>query len=137
MYLSVSPGLRSVLKGQGLTDKLEDKVVVPDVFGFLNVNHAQLKVLPNANKEPEQILMLGFTDDIGEQELVAKLSVYVLPEKNHKTQRPRWSSPAQVDADILALASKIDLKLIPNQRSYSNVYNFASSEKFVGSFWYR
>lgn len=125
MTIAVNQGVKSLLGGEGSHREAEDRVLIPDIYSFLKVSSAQSRIIRNDKDEPEQILILEFTDDIDEQELLSKLSLHLLPKKNPKKNRTYWSSPREVSDEILRNSDKLELKAIPNERNFSKLYSFA------------
>ena len=124
MKLVLNQGIQSVLGGQASEKELTEKILIPDSYNFLKISTAKTEVLPNAKQQPEQLLMLTFSDDISEDEILDKLKVYLLPERNEKRKSKYWKGPREVTETVLRKARPIDLKLIPNERSFSKSYNF-------------
>ena len=124
MKLILNKGIKSVLGGEALENELTEQILIPDIYNFLKVGTAKTEVLPNAAQQPEQLLMLTFSDDIPEKEILDKLKVYLLPERNEKRKSKYWRGPREVTETVLRNAQPIDLKLIPNERSFSKAYNF-------------
>ncbi len=125
MSIQVASGVTSILGGESSEDAIEEKVLIPDLYSFLKVSTAKTQIVRNANNEPEQLLMLEFTDDIREQELLDKLSVVLLPKHNPAKGKRYWSSPREVNAAVISNSKKVALRLIPNERDVSKIYTFA------------
>ena len=125
MTLTISKGTASTIKdGAPLAQGLAKQVLVPDIFSFFKVREATSRIVKNEKQEPEQIIMLNFTDDVEEKAVLEKLNVYLLPVINPKRNVKYWNSPREVTQGILNNSEKIELKLIPNERSFSKTYNF-------------
>ncbi len=124
MKLVLNKGIQSVLGGQVSEKEITEKILIPDIYNFLKVSTAKTDVLPNAKQQPEQLLMLTFSDDISENEILDKLKVYLLPERNEKRKSKYWRGPREVTETVLRNASPVYLKLIPNARSFAKAYNF-------------
>ncbi|VAW64596.1 Large extracellular alpha-helical protein [hydrothermal vent metagenome] len=124
MSIKIKPGIKSILGGAVLVEPQLAKVRVPDVYSFLKINSVETKIIRNKSNEPEQVLMLEFTDNIEKQELIDKLSVYILPERDQKDGSAFWQSAAEVTDKVLENSQKIKLKLIPNEKEFSKNYNF-------------
>lgn len=123
MKITIDDGVKTILGGADSTRKIEHTVLVPDFYSFLKISNANTLSVRNEENEPEQVLMLEFTDDIDGKELLSKLSVYLLPERNNKGSR-YWSSPREVSKATLRRSEKIDARLIPNERESSKLYSF-------------
>ena len=125
MAIKVASGVTSILGGESSVKAVEEKVLIPDLYSFLKVSTAKTQIVRNANNEPEQMLMLEFTDDISEKVLLDKLSVVLLPLHNPAKGKRHWSSPREVNAQVLSTSEKVALRLIPNERDASKIYSFA------------
>src|SRR5690606_29907414 len=103
--------------GEALDDDQEDKVLIPDIYSFLRVGDVKTEIVRNSKNDPEQILFIEFTDDIDEKEILSKLSMYLLPNKN-------YYRAGEITKDVLASSEKIDFKVLPNERPHSKLYSF-------------
>jgi len=125
MALKIDTGVKSAIGGKGSEEELEKQVLIPSIFSFLKITEAATRIVPNEKQEPEQMLMLGFTDFIAERELLSKLAVYLLPERNPGQSNSRyWRSPREVTAEVLAGSEKIAITLVPNEHDGSKDYTF-------------
>ena len=124
MVLTVDKGVETLLGGKASSDTPSVRVLIPDIYSFLKVSAAKADIVRNQKQEPEQIVMLEFTDDIDEKELLGKLSFYLLPEKNEKKKSTRWSSPREVSEAALRNSQQLDIRLTPNERAFSKLYSF-------------
>lgn len=118
MQLSLAQGVRSLLGGNVSDETVESKVLIPDVYSFLKAS-SMIEVVRNEKNEPEQIVMLEFTDDISDKELAEKLSIYLLPEKQPEMNKHYWGSPREVTPRALTLSEKLNYVVIPNERNYA------------------
>jgi hypothetical protein len=125
MTLTVDDGVLPAIGGTSSKEKLAKQVPVPSIFSFLKVTESISRIVPNEKGAPEQLLMLGFTDFIAEQELLSKLNAYLLPERNPLQNNARyWRSPREVTSEVLAVSEKVGLVLIPNEHDGSKDYSF-------------
>ncbi|MBC2742793.1 MAG: alpha-2-macroglobulin family protein, partial [Desulfosarcina sp.] len=124
MTITVDKGVMPATGGNPTTAVLSDTVLIPDLYSFLKVSEANALIVPNERQEPEQVLALTFTDEIAEDELSQKLSVYLLPELNRKRKSRYWKSPREVTDQELAASDRLTLKAVPNERSASATYHF-------------
>ena len=122
MTVTLSEGVKTLLGGQGVEQATETKIFIPDVYSFLKVS-SRLQIVRNDQNEPEQIVLLDFTDDIDETELRGKLHLYLLPKIDRRSGKNYWSGPREVDDSVLADSEKIQYRLVPNEKSYSKIYN--------------
>lgn len=124
MQIAVAKGVEPAIGGKASVDEISKQILIPDIFSFLKVEEASTEIIRNEKQEPEQVLTLQFTDDISEEELLSKLSVYVLPEENRKRKSKHWKSPREVTQRVLHEAVPVELHLIPNEYDFSKLYNF-------------
>ena len=122
MQVLLAKGVTSILGGESSTTAVETKALIPDVFSFLKIN-TRSQIVRNQQNEPEQVVMLDFTDDIAEKELLAKISIHLLPKKGQRNGKNNWKSPRQVGANVLRDSEKIDYSVIPNERNYSKLFS--------------
>ena len=125
MTLTISKGTLSDIKsGIPLSQGMAKQVLIPDIYSFFKVSDVISRIVRNEKQEPEQVIMMNFTDDVEETALKEKLNVYLLPVTNPKRKSKYWSSPREVTRDVLNRSRKVDLTFIPNERSFSKSYNF-------------
>ena len=128
MKIELDKGVTSILGGQAMQRPIVGKQFIPDIYSFLKVSNATTNIIRNAKNEPEQILTLEFTDPIEEEELLSKLNVYRLPNSDQAYGEHYWRSPSEVNSNVVANSFPSKLKMIPNERSSSNIYNFIVDE---------
>ncbi len=123
MQLSLAKGVRSLLGGEASKEAVDSKVLIPDVYSFLKAS-SSIQIVRNEQNEPEQVVMLEFTDDISDKELAEKMSIYLLPEKQPGSNKHHWRSPREVKARALKLSKKLNYVVIPNEKNYSKLHSF-------------
>lgn len=119
MTITVDQGVSSVLGGQSSSKSVQAKQLIPDKHSFLKVESATTKIVRNEQHQPQQVMFLEFTDDIAQQELLSKLSLYVLPKKLKNNL-----NALNVDAALLAKSQKLTIDLVPNPRDHSKTFAF-------------
>jgi len=124
MKLVLEKGLRSLLGGSESRHSIDSKVLIPDIYSYLRVTDISSEIVRNAENEPEQLVMLEFTDEVDQQELLSKLSAYQLDKRLDTRDRNRTARPRLIQADDLSKSKKLNIKLIPNQRNSSKSYSF-------------
>jgi len=124
MTLTIARGVVPTIGGAPSENERSRQVLVPDIYSFFKVSKGATRIVPNEKQEPEQVLMLSFTDDVSEQALMDKLGVYLLPAINKKRNGKYWNSPREVTEEVLNASQKLEVKLIPNERSFSKTFNF-------------
>lgn len=118
MTVLIDDDVKTLLGGETSQAETQRKVLIPDIYSFLKVEEAETQIVRNENNQPEQVLTLAFTDYLDEKELQSKLTAYALPRNKH------WKSTEQLTAAVLAKSEKVSLKMIPNERSNSKLFNF-------------
>lgn len=124
MKLILGHGVRSLLGGGASRQAIETKVLVPDIYSYLKVTNVSTEIVRNTQNEPEQLVMLEFTDEIEQQELLSKLRVYQLSDPVDSSARNRDRRPRLVNEGVLLKSKKINVSLIPNERSSAKHYSF-------------
>ncbi|MDT0627973.1 alpha-2-macroglobulin [Alteromonas sp. W364] len=119
---SVSEGLRSIYGGAALSNALTSKVTVPDVYSFLEVSDFTVDIVRSPENDPEQFILLSFTDLISRDELLQKVSLYRLPKGQEEQGKNYWESPRQVSTQVLSAAKKVNFELMPTQGERSTDY---------------
>lgn len=125
MRVTVDPGVRSSRGGPGTGGKLEQRIQIPGLFS-LAVQDAQLTLVRNDRHEPEQVLVLSTSADVGEKDIQQNVAAWVLPVYNPSTpaeQRVRpyaWNRPEIIDANILKASTPLTLTPIPAEREYAS-----------------
>ena len=124
MKVAVREGVKTILGGAETESDSEDKLLIPDIYSFLKVKSVTSDIIRNEENEPEQLIMLEFTDYINEKELLNKLSVHLLPKKNVKLGRNYWEAPREVTKNVLQESEKAAIRLIPNEKENSKIFSF-------------
>lgn len=124
MKLELDDGVKTIFGGTASSKVVDKKILIPDIYSFLKVIQAQTQIVRNEKDEPEQVLMLEFTDDIDQTELLNKLQIYLLPKKGEVKGKNYWRGPGEVTKDILIDNKKLNLRMISNEKSFSKFYSF-------------
>ncbi len=125
MRVTVDAGVRSSRGGPGTEQPVEERVQIPGLFS-LAVQDAQLTLVRNARYEPEQVLVLATSADVGEKDIQQNVAAWILPIYNPTTpvaQRTRpyvWDRPDIIDATILKEATPLPLQPVPAEREYTS-----------------
>ena len=124
MRVAVDAGVRSSRGGPGTEVGLEQRIQIPGLFS-LAVQNAELTLVRNERYEPEQVLVLSTSADVGEKDIQQSVSAWVLPIYNPTTpadQRTRpyiWDRPEIIGPEILKLSTPLTLTPIPAEREYT------------------
>ena len=124
MTLKLGHGVKSILGGTASRQARQAKVLIPDVYSYLKVSNASVNIIRNTKNEPEQIITLEFTDEINERELLKKFSVYQLANWSRHGNHNLKDRPRLITDEDLASSPKLELRLIPNERNTSKIFNF-------------
>jgi len=125
MRVTVDAGVRSSRGGPGTENPVEQRIQIPGLFS-LAVQDAQLTLVRNARYEPEQVMVLATSADVGEKDIQSSVSAWVLPLYNPATpleQRVRpyaWYRPEEIGPDILKASTPLPLVPVPAEREYTS-----------------
>ncbi|MFT5543887.1 MAG: hypothetical protein ACI97K_001386 [Glaciecola sp.] len=120
--VKLNSGVKSIYGGEPTESELASKVMVPDLYSYLKVEQSNIEVLRNLDNEPEQFVLLGFTDAVAKDELLQKLGLYMLPKANEKNGKNYWQSPREVTAALLSGAKQVDFVFMPNAKDDAKNY---------------
>jgi len=129
MRVTVDAGVRSSRGGPGTEQKLEERIPVPGLFS-LAVEGAELTLVRNERYEPEQVLVISTSADVGEKDIQQNVSAWVLPVYHPTSpaeQRVRpyaWHRPEIIGPEILAASAPLTLTPIPAEREYTSRHAF-------------
>jgi len=119
----------TVLLKQGVTAKrggktqqdISAQLLVPDKGSFLKVEQLNVDIVRTPELEPEQMLLLSFTDRISRAELQSKLKLYQLP-RHPKRQSDYWSV-GEVNASVLSQATPVAFELMPTPLASDSAFS--------------
>ncbi len=124
MRMTVDAGVRSSRGGPATAQALEQRVQIPGLFS-LAVQGAELTLVRNERYEPEQVLVLALSADVGEKDFQQSVAAWVLPIYNPSTppdQRVRpwvWNQPNIIGPEILQASTPLALSPVPAEREYT------------------
>ncbi len=124
MKLEIDAGVKALFGGEANTKIIDRKILIPDIYSFLKISQTQVQIVRNDKNQPEQVLMLEFTDEIDQSELVDKFQIYLLPKNGEANGKNYWRSPREVSQKLLSNKHKIDFRMINNEKSFSKHYSF-------------
>lgn len=126
MKVSLSKNLRTAQGGAKLHEELEKKVRVPDLYSFFHIEGADGQIVRNKEGDPEQFLVVETSVEAKSEEIAKALEVYLLPKKKKvvdgEETEEQWSSPREVDAEILKQARPVEFTLIPSKQETSKLH---------------
>lgn len=81
LKLAVSKGVRTSQGGAESADSVEQKIRIPSVATMFQIESADGTIAKNKNGEPEQLLILNTTAEIGTRDLAKALEIRLLPKR--------------------------------------------------------
>jgi len=130
MYLDVADGIKPVFGPSETSEKLSDKVVIPSTYTFFRIQSANGQIVRDDknDNQPNQALVIEFTDGVKSEDLNENIKAFLLPKKRYVKQHYpkiyRWQSPSEVTKEVLSRASSLDLGILPTERTYSSLQSF-------------
>lgn len=112
----------SAKQGAGKTlDEQTAQLLVPDKNSFLKVAEPRTDIIRTPEQQPEQMLLLSFTDRISRTELQQKLKLYVLPK--HPRRNSNYWAPGEVNSSVLQQASLLSFELMPTPEPHDSAFS--------------
>ncbi len=130
MYVTVDSGVRAERGGPETEKKIEQAVVIPGKYTFLQIESVELTLVRNERYEPEQVIVVQTTAGVQESEIVKNLTVSVLPQDlpavpgRESIKNYHWSDPAIIGPEVLALSQNLKLAPLPRDREYAVLHSF-------------
>ncbi|WP_078119220.1 alpha-2-macroglobulin [Thiosocius teredinicola] len=122
MKLHVNEGVASSLGGDASAQTVDASVKIPSRETFFKVAASQAMIARNADDEPEQALVVNFTDYVKHSAVVDATHVWLLPTKENAYER--WNSPREVTDAVLAKAEPVVLEAMESERDSSQSHSF-------------
>lgn len=117
MTLALSPGIAAALGNSTTRVAIEEKVRVPALSTFFRVQSLNAQIVKNEDNDPEQTLVIEFTDGV-ETEVVGKnIRLWELPDT------ARWSKH-QINDALLSRSRELALRGNPTERDFSKLQSF-------------
>ena len=130
LHFKLDKGTAAQLAGMPSQTGLNQSVTVPGLYS-LEVDDARVAVVTNERYEPEQVLIVATSQLVHEREVAKNIAAWVLPlqnpriKKEDQTEEPYgWSDPREVTAEVLKLATKLELGAIPSEQEHAQVHSF-------------
>lgn len=133
--LTVAAGLQALRGGNRTTEKLSADAAIPGL-NSLAVESPVLQIVRDERNEPSQALMMQTNHSVAEAEMTQHVFAWVLPERNPdpklqaewERSNPRqpygWWGTSQVTPRVLAIARRMDLSYVPNERDHVEMHSF-------------
>lgn len=123
-------GTRAQAGGVPSQVALDGTVAVPGLYS-LEVADVGVTVVTNERYEPEQALTLTSSQLVHEREMAKAVTAWMLPlqnprlKKEEQTEAPyAWRDPAEVTAEVLKLATQLDLAPVPAAQEQTQAHAF-------------
>ncbi|MGE5208864.1 MAG: alpha-2-macroglobulin family protein, partial [Alphaproteobacteria bacterium] len=123
LKLKISKGVRTAQGGAQTRDSIEQKLRIPSVASMFQIEAIQTTIARNKNGEPEQLIVLNTTADIGTRELSKALQIRLLPKRKlsdaekaaeieterdlHETSEDSGASGEETDSDGDSVGSQV------------------------------
>ena len=134
---TISAGLKAQRGGKALAQSAEAQVTVPDVYSYLKVDDFRVDILRSPENDPDQFVLLRFTDPISRADLLDKLNMYRLPKNGERNGKAYWQNPREVTTQVRNSASKIDFELMPTKSDSSKTFQLKIDETPNAQFYFR
>jgi uncharacterized protein YfaS (alpha-2-macroglobulin family) len=140
MKLVLSKDLQTTQGGANLTQEITKTTPVPTKYAFFTIEGSQGTIVRNKDGDPEQFIIINSKADVAPADLAAGVEIYLLPHPKKKDKDAsdnsddsqdtdnqdgsdtedtpdkapsEWDTASDVDADILAKATKVPFTLMP------------------------
>ncbi|MDQ7017393.1 MAG: alpha-2-macroglobulin [Gammaproteobacteria bacterium] len=127
LYLQLDKGVKTVFGASTSTEILNDKVIIPSTETFFRLNSAKTKIVHNKQKEnqPEQILLIEFSDGVTPEALKIAINAVVLPiKRNANGYRSAWRNITEITPAVLARATLLPLRAIATDKTQPTLHSF-------------
>jgi hypothetical protein len=132
MTYRVEPGVTSS-RGGALAQGLSGFVRVPGMGTYFRVESVQATLVRNDKFEPEQVLVMQFSDGVSEKEMGGHIEAWVLPRDKPAAAGGKaqphysWYNTAEVGPEVLKLSKPVPLTQVPTEQVYAKVQSFKYS----------
>jgi uncharacterized protein YfaS (alpha-2-macroglobulin family) len=126
---TIAAGIKAARGGPATDKAIDGKVTVPGLYS-LSVDNVDATLVDNAKFEPEQVLVVNFSQPVGENDVAKSVTAWLLPKFNPKTpenergEQPYFWHANEVGEDILKASQKLDLTQVPAEHDYSELASF-------------
>ncbi len=140
LILTLDKGIKPISGPSATLETIAKNVLIPDAASYFKVSSANTAIVRNDQDRPEQVLTLETSLGVTDAELNKGLHVYLLPQDYPKTSAEEvkknysWQNPGEVTADILKLATPVELHAIPADRDYATLHSYkfaAPAQRFI------
>jgi uncharacterized protein YfaS (alpha-2-macroglobulin family) len=140
MRVMLAKGLPTTQGGAETAAELERKLRIPDVFSFFKIDSVKGDIVRNNDGEPEQVLFIEGSAAAKSEDLAKGLHVFLLPKKpvdksNDREEETTWSSPEEIDEEVLKRATELPVKLVPSGKDFATMHSFKISLEADGQLY--
>ncbi|MBV2128541.1 alpha-2-macroglobulin [Arsukibacterium indicum] len=121
LTLKLKAGVTAANGDGKTTEPTEAQLLVPDKGSFLKVSELKTEIVRDPEQQPEQMLLLSFTDRLERAELQSKLKLYVLPK--HPRRNSNYWAPGEVNSTVLQQASLLNFQLMPTALAHDDAFS--------------
>lgn len=126
--MTVARGVRSLRGGDATSDPLEMATNVPGLYS-LAVTGITPTLVNNDKYEPEQVVVITFSDAVRGSDLANQVKAWILPKRNPKVHQRDNARPydwdlSDVSEDVLRQSQPLKLDLVPTEKEFSEVQSF-------------
>ncbi|NIR58122.1 MAG: hypothetical protein GWO02_00665, partial [Gammaproteobacteria bacterium] len=117
MTLTLGEGVTAA-DGPSQTDRvLTRKVRIPAVSTFFRVKRTRSRIVRNEDNDPEQTLLVEFTDGVKTEVVADGIQAWVLPDGEHWTRD-------EIDDSLRRRSRRLRLEGHPTERDYAKLQSF-------------
>jgi alpha-2-macroglobulin len=121
LTLLLQPGVSAMSGDAKTTQQQTEQLLIPDKSSFLKVEQLHTDIVRTPELEPEQMLLLGFTDRISRRELQNKLKLYVLPQ--HPKRKSSYWAAGEISDAVLQQAKLQPFTLLPTAEPHDSSFS--------------
>ncbi|WP_299268316.1 MG2 domain-containing protein [uncultured Psychrosphaera sp.] len=125
MYLELDKGIEPIYGDSSSAYKVKKTLSIPSVSSFFKVNRTGISLVKDSEDEPEQALVINFTDQISSEDVIGKTKAYLLPTTDAKGRSKYWSRTSDVGfKELLKPANEIKLTAVPTEHDTAKLHSF-------------
>lgn len=117
MTLTLDKGVKAQLGPSETHDAIEQKVRIPSVSTYFRVDSMQARIVRNEDNDPEQTLIIQFTDGVDTDAVANSIHAWILPGGHY------WRRN-EIDQSLIRGAQQLDLHGNPTEHQYAKLQSF-------------
>jgi alpha-2-macroglobulin len=119
VQIQFKKGIQTIQGKARLSNECSAKVTIPTISTFFRVTGVDSLIIRNQKEEPEQTIMVDFSDTVTPKNLEGAVTAWLLPEKNTENGQEHYTSASEITQDILSKSPMISLRQadIPGESS--------------------